>query len=88
MFNIRKSWNALLEFGSEWRKEDNLPFNFLQKIFQEEIDDLTTIDALVVKIGVECIFTNADKNNWIQGEFHEFQKIKKSNEEKMEFPNP
>ena len=56
MSNIRKSWNALLEFGSKWREEDNMPLNILQKIFQEENEDLTTIATLVAKIGTEHLF--------------------------------
>ena len=32
MSNIRKLWNALLEFDSEWRKEDNMPLYILQNI--------------------------------------------------------
>ena len=56
MSNIRKSWNALLEFGSEWCEED-----ILQKIFQEENEDLTTIGTFVAQISTEHLFTNADK---------------------------
>ena len=56
MSNIRKSWNALLEFGSKWREEDNMPVNILQKIFREENEDLTTIATLVAKIGTEHLF--------------------------------
>ena len=56
MSNIRKSWNALLEFGSKWREEDNMPVNILQKIFREENEDLTTIATLVAQIGTEHLF--------------------------------
>lgn len=77
--NIQKSWNALLEFGSEWSEEDNMPLNILQNIIQEENEDLSTIGTLVAQIGTEHLFTNADINNWIQEEFHV-----ESNEEQME----
>ena len=69
----------MLEFGSEWCEEDNMPLNILQKIFQEENEDLTTIGTLVAQIGTENLFTNADINNWIQEEFHV-----ESNDEQME----
>ena len=36
MPNIQKLWNALFEFDSEWRKEDNMPLNELENIFQKE----------------------------------------------------
>ena len=68
-----KSWNALLEVGSE---EDNMLLNILQKIFQEVAEDLTTIGILVAQIVFEHLFTNADINNWILEEFHMANGIK------------
>ena len=70
MSNIRKSSKALLEFGSEWYEEDSMPLNILQKILQQENEDLTTIGTLAGQIVIEHIFTNADIHNWIQEEFH------------------
>ena len=69
---------ALLEFGSEWREEDNMPLNILQKIYQQDPDDLTTIGTLGDQIVTVQLFTNADINNWIQEELHV-----KSNGEQM-----
>ena len=63
VFLNMKSWNALLENGCEWCEEDNMLLNILQKIFQEENEDLTTIGTLVAQIGTEHLFTNADINN-------------------------
>ena len=42
-----KARNALFQFGSEWREEDNIPLNILQKIFHKEGEALTTIATLV-----------------------------------------
>ena len=66
MSNIRKLWNALLEFDSEWRKEDNMPLNILQNIFQEENEGLIGTLVAQIEIGTEHIFAN----NWIQEEFY------------------
>ena len=43
MTHIRKLWTALLEFDSEWRKEDNMSLNILQNIFQEENECIGTL---------------------------------------------
>ena len=51
----------MLEFGSEWREEDNMPSNILQKVFQRENEALTNIGRLVAQIGAETLFTNADE---------------------------
>ena len=56
-----------------------MPLNLLQKIFQEETENLTVIATIVAQIVTEHLFTNADINNWIQEEFHVV-----SNEEQME----
>ena len=69
----------MLEVGSECREEDNMPLNLLQKIFQEETENLTVIATIVAQIVTEHLFTNADINNWIQEEFHVV-----SNEEQTE----
>ena len=53
--------------------------NILQKIKQEETEDLTTIGTLGDQIVTGQLFTNADINNWIQEELH-----RKSNGEQME----
>ena len=55
-----------------------MPFNILQKIYQEETEDLTTIGTLGDQIVTGQLFTNADINNWIQEELHV-----KSNGEQM-----
>ena len=47
-----------------------MPFNILQKIYQEETEDLTTIGTLGDQIVTGQLFTNADINNWIQEELH------------------
>ena len=60
----------MLEFGSEWREEDNMPLNILQKIYPEETEDFTTIGTLADQIITGQLFTNADINNWIQEELH------------------
>ena len=61
---------ALLEFGSEWREEHNMTLNILQKIYQEETEDLTIIGTLGDQIVTGQLFTNADINNWTQEELH------------------
>ena len=45
-----KFWNALLEFGSEWGEEGSMPLKILQKIFQAQTEDLTTIGTHVAQI--------------------------------------
>ena len=47
-----------------------MPLNTLQKIYQEETEDLTTIGTLGDQIVTGQLFTSADINNWIQEELH------------------
>ena len=71
-----KSWKALFEFGSEWREEDNMPLDILQKIanifanadinncIQEELHVESSEDQM--ELGLEDLYDNGDEQNKIK----------------------